>query len=116
MAAGVILYPGVRRFLAGAPTEDWIVDVVLGVLLLTLYLGTRLAYWVEGDQSADGFQLSDWTILVTSGLWVLAGAVFLSLGFSSIGVLGFTFFGAIGVVAMLYRLYVARSRSSTNGM
>lgn len=103
----------VRR---GVPTDERIVDVVLGALLLAPFVGTRLAYWVEGDRSSeDGFQLADWTMLVVTGIWVVATASVIAAGRTSIGVVGFLFFGAIGVLAMLYRLCGTGSEASTSG-
>lgn len=99
--------PGFRALLQGAPLEAWIVDVSLGALLLEIYVATRVAYLIEGDRTATAsFGLSDWTILLSSLLWLVVGGTLVLNGFDSVDVLGFTVFGVVGVVAMIYRAVV----------
>lgn len=104
-AAILIMGPGIQHIIRGDPIVEWIVDITLGVLLLVFYFGTRLANWMEKDQSASQFGLSSWTTLVLSSVWVIVGIAFISTGFTSIGVLGFTFFGGVGVIGMAYQFW-----------
>ncbi|KMT45705.1 hypothetical protein EL22_28660 [Halostagnicola sp. A56] len=106
------MQPGIESALQGEPTGNWIEDVVLGMLLLTFYFGTRLANWMD-QSSTDVFGLSDWTMLFLSAVWIAACALLLSQGFSSIGILGFLLFGSVGVIGMLYKLYSIRISGST---
>ncbi|KMT45777.1 hypothetical protein EL22_27745 [Halostagnicola sp. A56] len=110
--AGIVMQPGIESALQGEPTGNWIEDVVLGMLLLTFYFGTRLANWMD-QSSTDVFGLSDWTMLFLSAVWIAACALLLSQGFSSIGILGFLLFGSVGVIGMLYKLYSIRISGST---
>jgi hypothetical protein len=64
VAAALIAYPGLQAFVQGASVEEWIVDIVLGLLLLLLYLGVKLGAWMEGDQtSTDRLRMTEWILL-----------------------------------------------------
>lgn len=111
--AAVIMYPGVREATAGSPLDEWLVDVVLGVLLLLLYFAPKLVARIEGEQRGpDRFGRSSWTSLLMAATWVVVGGALLALGYSSAGVVGFTVFGTLGVLGMLYKLRRARRSRS----
>ena len=103
--AVLIMGPGIQKMIRGDPIVEWIVDITLGILLLVFYFGTRLANWMEENQSASQFGLSGWATMLLSSVWVLVGIAFIITGFTSIGVLGFTFFGGVGVIGMVYQFW-----------
>jgi hypothetical protein len=106
--SGFFIYPGFQDFSHGNPMEEWVPQITLGVLFLVASLGLIFASWLEGDQSATSFGLTGWTVLVGFGSWLVAGLVFLSIGYSSITIEIYTILGAVGVAGALYRVYDVR--------
>ncbi|ADJ13626.1 hypothetical protein C497_18167 [Halalkalicoccus jeotgali B3] len=106
VATALIAYPGLQAFVQGASVGEWIVDIVLGLLLLILYVGIKLGARLEEDRTSSGQSGPTERILVTVfALWFAVGAVFLVTVRSSFDVIGFTITGAIGGVVMLALLY-----------
>lgn len=106
VAATLISYPGLQAFVQGAAVEEWIVDVVLGSLLLMLYVGVKFGTRLEKDRtSSDQSGSTERILLAVFALWFVVGASFLVTVRSSFDVIGFTITGAVGGVVMLVLLY-----------
>lgn len=109
-AALIIMVPSAQKLMQDAPTEERIVDIVLGMLILILIFVPKFVSWFEDSQSAaaDQFGLSDWAVLTITGIWVIVGAWFVSVGISPFEAIAFVVFGTIGLVGMIYKLYTVR--------
>ncbi|MFB6137207.1 MAG: hypothetical protein ABEJ42_02550 [Halobacteriaceae archaeon] len=105
VVGAIIVLQGVRELSRGAPAEEWLGNVTLGVLFLLVYFGPRLVARIAGNRlSTERGDPSDWATLAVFGLWVVVSLGLLFAGISTVAVKGFVVFGVIGVGAMAYRL------------
>jgi len=89
---------GVAALSRNAPRAAWVPPITVGILLLLVPIGVGIKRWAGlPDASVDGFNLTTILYLSIFGLWIVAGLVLISLGYSTFTVTAYTGLGIVAV-------------------
>ena len=105
----VYIRPSVQQAIQGAPSEVWVVDVVIGLAMMAAPIGVIVTSLLSSEQHNDGVEPWEWVILLCCTSWIGIGIGSYFSGYSSRlpGVeLFFAFLGVVVIIIIGYSHYI----------
>jgi hypothetical protein len=102
--AGIIMYSELLKLAQGIPIGDEITDIILGVSLLILYFGLRIADWFGHSRSYPS-RFGLWALFILSVYFGIVGMLLYNFVASSGEALGMVLGGMFGLGGSSYGLW-----------